>query len=72
MIRQRQLNFLLYGQPEELFWSVGEILIRMLSFRVSTSKSKNTDHPVKETCATMSIHVTYGTNQMSLLRDSKM
>ena len=33
-----------------LGWSVGKILI-ILSFSVSTSKSKNIDHQVKEACA---------------------
>ena len=52
--------------------SVGKILIIMLGFRVGTFKNKNADHRVKETCAIMSIQVTYETPYISLLRDSAM
>ena len=54
--------------------SVGQIIIIMiiLSFRVGTSKSKNVDHRVKETCAIRSTQVTYETAYISLLRDSTM
>ena len=45
--------------------SVGKILIIILSFKVGTSKTKDTDHRVKETCATMSIQVTYETDHIS-------
>ena len=44
----------------------------MLSFRVGTSKNKNTDDRVKETCATVSIQFTYETDHISLLGDSTM
>ena len=37
--------------------SVGKIVIIILSFRVATSKSKNTAHRGKETCAIMSTQV---------------
>ena len=50
---------------------VGKIIM-IPSFRVDTSKSKNTDHRVKETCADMSTQVTYETNYISLLHDSIM
>ena len=61
------------GSRENYFGqSVGKILIIILSFRFSTSKNKNTDHRVKETCATVSIKVTYETDRMLLLRDSTM
>ena len=73
MVRQRQLNFLLYGQSKEYFGSVGwQNINNILSFRVGTSKSKNTYHGLKETCATMSTQATYGTDHISLLRDSTM
>ena len=49
-------------------WSVGKIII-ILSFRISTSKNKNADHRVKETCAIRSIQVTYETNHIFLLCD---
>ena len=61
-IRWRQLIFLLYGQLARMIISgqlVGKIII-ILSFRASTSKNKNADHWVKETCAITSIQVTYG------------
>ena len=35
-----------------------------LDFRVSTSKNKNADHRVKETCAIRSIQVTYETTSI--------
>ena len=44
----------------------------MLSYRVGTSKNKNTDDRVKETCATVSIQFTYETDHISLLGDSTM
>ena len=62
-IRWRQLIFLLYGQLARMIISgqlVGKIIIIILSFRTSTSKNKNADHWVKETCAITSIQVTYG------------
>ena len=52
--------------------SVGKILIIMLGFRVGTSKNKNADHRVKETCAIMSVQITYESHCVSLLRDSTM
>ena len=70
-LRYRQLNFLLYGRII-LGQSVSKITIIILSFRVSTSKNKNADHRVEETCAIWSIQVTYETDQISLLRDSTM
>ena len=42
----------------------------ILSFRVRTSKNKNIDHGVKETCAIMSTQVTYEIDHVSLLHDS--
>ena len=53
-------------------WSAGRSAskIIILSFRVSTSNNENTDHQVKETCAIRSMHVTYETDHISLLRDS--
>ena len=48
------------------------MLIIILSFWVGTSKNKNTDHEVKETCTIMSIQVTYETDHISLLCDSAM
>ena len=39
--------------------SVGKIIIIILSFGVGISKNKNIDHGGKETCAIMSIQVTY-------------
>ena len=61
--RLRPLNFLLYWQSGELIWvwSVDKIIIKSLSFRVGTSKNKNTDHRFKESCATMSTQVRYET-----------
>ena len=55
-----------------LGWSFGKILIIILSLRVGTSKNKNTEHCVKETCAIMSMQVIYETNHTSLLGDSTM
>ena len=40
-----------------LGWLVGKIIIIILIFRVSTSKNKNIDDGVKETCATLSTQV---------------
>ena len=74
IVSRRQLNFLLYGQSGELFRvgrSVGKIII-IQSFRISTSKNKNADHRVKETCAIWLIQVTYEAEHISLLRDSAM
>ena len=50
---------------------VGKIIM-IPSFRVDTSKNKNIDHQVKETCADVSTQVTYETNYISLLHDSIM
>ena len=50
---------------------VGKIII-ILSFKVSTSKSKNADHWVNKTCAIRSIQVEYETDNNSLLRDLTM
>ena len=50
---------------------VGKILIIILSFRVGTSKN-NIDHQVNETCAIISIQVTYETDHIPLLHDSTM
>ena len=73
-IRQRQLNFLLYGQLGESYQvsqSVGKTII-ILSFRVGTSNNKNIDHRVKETCSIMSTQVTEGTDHISVLCHSTM
>ena len=40
-----------------LGWLVGKIIIIILIFRVSTSKNKNIDDGVKQTCATLSTQV---------------
>ena len=48
--------------------SVGEIIIIILSCRVGTSKNKNIDHQVLETCA----QVTYKTDYISVLCHSTM
>ena len=40
-----------------------------LQGRVDTSKNKNFDHRIKETCAIMSTQVTCKTNHISLLCD---
>ena len=45
----------------------GKIIIIILSFRVGTSKNKNIDHRVKETCAFMSTQVTCETGHFSVL-----
>ena len=42
----------------------------MFQFQGRQSENKNTDHWVKETCATMSVQVTYETDHISLLCDS--
>ena len=55
--RLRPLNFLLYWESRELIL----MIIKSLSFRVGTSKNKNTDHRFKESCATMSTQVRYET-----------
>ena len=52
--------------------SVSKIIIIFLSFRVSTSKNKNADHRVKQTCTIRSIKATYEIYHTSLLRDSTM
>ena len=39
-------------------WLVGKVIIIILSFWVCTSKNKNIDLQVKETCAIMSAKVT--------------
>ena len=40
------------GSQENYFGSVGRsVMIIILSFRVGTSKNKNIDHGVEETCA---------------------
>ena len=59
----RAVGRIILGQP------VSKILI-ILSFSISTSKNKNTNHRVKEFCAIMSIQVTYETNHISLICDS--
>ena len=51
---------------------LGRPVNKILSFSVGRSKNKNTDHRVTETYATMSIQVTYETEHISLLHDSKM
>ena len=71
VLRRKQLKFLLYGQSEELF-RVGLSTKLIISFTAVTSKNKNIDHRVKETYAIDSTHVTYGTDHVSLLRDSTM
>ena len=48
-----------------LGWLVGKVII-ILSFRVCTSKNKNIDLQVKETCAIMSAKVTCETDHFSL------
>ena len=42
----------------------------ILSFRIGTSKDKNIEHGVKETCPIMSTQVTYKIDHVSLLQDS--
>ena len=49
-------------------WSVSKIII--LSFRVDTSKNKNIDHVVNETCDIRSTQVTYEIDHISLLQGS--
>ena len=49
-------------------WSVGKTIIIIVSFMVGTSKNKNIDHQVKETCAIISTQVTYENDHISLLR----
>ena len=70
-ISRRQLNFLFVQAVERIIsgWSVGKIIIT-LSFGVDTSKNKNIDHGVKETCAIMSTQVTYETDLFFLLQNS--
>ena len=72
MIRRRQLNIFVVRAVERIIssQSVGKIIIITLSFRVGTSKNKNIDHRVKETCAVMSTQITYETDHISLLCDS--
>ena len=65
-VRQREHNFLLCGESEKYFGSVGRsvgkiIVMIILSFRVGTSKNKSIDHRVKEISAIMSTQVTYET-----------
>ena len=48
------------------------IIIIILSLRVGTSKNKNIDHRVEETCAFMSTESTYETDRISLICDSAM
>ena len=52
--------------------SVGKIIIIIINLRVrnDTSKNKNIDHGVKETCAIMSKQATYEIDHICLLRDS--
>ena len=64
---------MLYGQSGELCRiarSVGKIIIP--SFRVGTSKNKNIDHGVKETCAIMSTQVACESDHISFTSDSAM
>ena len=66
-----QLNFLLSSQSGDLYRVgrlVGEIII-IVSFRVGTSKNKNIGHRIKETCAIMSIQVTYEIDHIFFCRD---
>ena len=44
------------------------MIIIILSFTFGTSKNKNIDHRVKETCAIISTQVTYETDLISLHR----
>ena len=44
----------------------------ILSFRIRTSKNKNIDQQVKETCAIRSTQLAYETNHISALTDSTM
>ena len=61
------------GSQENYFWLVvQQNMNNKVSGSASTSKKKNADHQVKETCAIMSIKVTYETNHISLLHDSTM
>ena len=54
-----------------LGWSVGQQNNNNLNFQGRhTSKNKNIDHGVKDTCAIMSTQVTYKINHVSLLQDS--
>ena len=45
----------------ENYWLVVRIIIIILSFQVATSKNRNIDRGVKETCTSMSTQVTYVT-----------
>ena len=70
-VMRGQLNFLLSSQSGDLYRvgrSVGEIII-IVSFRVGTSKNKNIGHRIKETCAIMSIQVTYEIDHIFFCRD---
>ena len=71
-LRQRQLNFLVVWAVGRIIlgWSVGIIIIIILSFRVGIFKNKYFDHQIKETCAIMSTQVTYEIDHVSLLKDS--
>ena len=59
------------GSQENYFGSVGRsVMIIILSFRVGTSKNKNIDHGVEETCAIRSTRVRYEIDHSSVLGDS--
>ena len=64
-------NFIVCYTVERIILSpsIGQIII-ILSFRVGTSKNKNIDHGVNETCAIMSTQVIYEIDRVSLLQDS--
>ena len=74
LLRQRQLNFFCMGSQENYFLSVGrQNMNNNLKFQGQQGHlKKNADHRVKETCAIISIQVTYETNHISLLHDSTM
>ena len=59
------------GSQENYFGLVSQENDNMiLSLRADTSKNKNIDHGVKETCAIMSIQTIYEIDHISLLKDS--
>ena len=73
-LRQRQLDLFIVRSVGRTFSGrlVGKIIVIILSFRVGTSKNKNIDYQLKETCVIMSTQVTYETDLNSLLCDSTM
>ena len=59
------------GSQENYFGLAGQQNDNIIqSLRADTSKNKNIDHGVKETCAIMSIQTTYEIDHISHLKDS--